>query len=81
MLKTLFGVVIVVWMMGFVLRYGLPTIPLLLIVALIVLLINMAIYRRSVHRIKNPNSRAARNHCTSITARPGLNSDTGNQIK
>jgi ABC-type uncharacterized transport system permease subunit len=49
MLKTLFGVVIVFWMMGFVLRYGLPTVPLLLIVALIVLLINLAIHRRSVH--------------------------------
>jgi hypothetical protein len=49
MLKTLFGVVIVVWMMGFVLRYGLPTVPLLLIIVLIVLLINLAIHRRAVH--------------------------------
>lgn len=49
MLKTLFGILIVVWMIGFGLRYGLRIAPLFLIVALIVLLINLAIHRRAVH--------------------------------
>lgn len=49
MLKTLFGILIVVWMISFGLRYGLHILPLLLMVALIVLLINLAIHRRSVH--------------------------------
>ena len=48
MLKMLFGILIVVWMTGFGLRYGLRIVPLLLIVALIVLLINLAIHRRVV---------------------------------
>lgn len=49
MLKTLFGILIVVWMIGFGLRYGLHIVPLLLMVALIVLLINLALHRRAVH--------------------------------
>lgn len=49
MLKTLFGILIVVWMAGFGLRYGLRIAPLLLIVALMVLLINLAVHRRVVH--------------------------------
>lgn len=49
MLKTLFGILIVVWMIGFGLRYGLRIAPLLVIVALIVVLINLAIHRRAVH--------------------------------
>jgi Family of unknown function (DUF5670) len=46
MLKTLFGVLIVVWMVGFALRYGLRVVPLLLVVALIVVMINRAIHRK-----------------------------------
>lgn len=49
MLKTLFGILIVVWMAGFALRYGLGVVPLLLVVALIVALIHFAIHRRAVH--------------------------------
>ena len=48
MLKTFFGILIVIWMMGFGLRYGLSVIPLLLVIALIVVLINLAIHRRAV---------------------------------
>lgn len=49
MLKTLFGILIVVWMVGFALRYGLGVFPLLLVVALIVVLIHLAVHRRAVH--------------------------------
>ena len=48
MLKTFFGILIVIWMMGFGFRYGLRVIPLLLVIALIVALINLAIHRRAV---------------------------------
>jgi hypothetical protein len=49
MLKTLLGVLIVLWMIGFGLRYGLHVFPLLLVVALIVVLIHLAVHRRAVH--------------------------------
>ncbi len=48
MLKTLFVALIVVWMMGFALRYGLRVMPLLLVVAVIAMLIKLAIHRRAV---------------------------------
>lgn len=49
MLKTLFGVLIVVWMIVFGLRYGLGVAPLLLVIAIIVVLIHLAIHHRAVH--------------------------------
>ncbi len=48
MLKTFFGILIVIWMMVCGLRYGLRVIPLLLVIGLIVVLINLAIHRSAV---------------------------------
>ena len=48
MLKMLFGVLIIVWMVVFGLRFGLGVIPLLLLIAVIVLLIDRATHRRSL---------------------------------
>ena len=47
MLKTLFGVLIIVWMMDFALRYGLRVMPLLLVIGLIVVLVHLAVHRKA----------------------------------
>lgn len=48
MLRMLFGILVIVWLVGFGLRFGMGVIPLLLVIAVIVLLINLAIHRRSL---------------------------------
>ena len=48
MLKMFFVALMIVWLVGFGLRFGLGVIPLLLVIAVIVLLINLAMHRRSL---------------------------------
>ena len=48
MLKMLFEALVIVWLVGFGLRFGMGVIPLLLVIAVIVLLINLALHHRSL---------------------------------
>lgn len=47
MLKMIFGLLIMGWMVVFGLRFGVGVVPLLLVVAAIVLLINFTMHRKA----------------------------------
>jgi hypothetical protein len=47
MLKMVFGFLIIGWMAVFGLRFGLGVVPLLLVIAAIVMLINLTMHRKA----------------------------------
>lgn len=49
MLKMIFGLLMMGWMVVFGFRFGVGVVPLLLVIAAIVLLINFTVHRKAVN--------------------------------